>query len=119
MRITFRALIVAGLLATAATAQAAGKDENGFQQIMAGDLAQAERMLVSEHKAFPADPSLSLNLALVYARTGRSDAARSLYLDVLARPNEEMDMAGDATGWSHELARRGLKRLEMSSLSTR
>lgn len=119
MRIFTRALLVTALLAAPAVSQAASDDHNGYTQIMQGDLSRAERMLVADHKMFPDEMDLTLNLAAVYARTGRLQQARALYADVLAKPNESMDMPQDRTAWSHDIATLGLKRLGTSDVTAR
>lgn len=119
MRTVIRALLVTALLVVPGVSQAAGDDHNGFTEIMKGDLGRAERMLVAEHKMFPEAADLSLNLAAIYAGSGRIQQARALYADVLARPNESMVMQRDRTAWSHEIATLGLQRLRTSELTAR
>lgn len=119
MRIHYRALLVVALLGASTAALAADDQNNGFRQIMAGDTAGAEAMLTRQHRLFPEDPSLSLNLAAIYARTNRADAARSLYRQVLDGPDEELDMANDRTQSAHAVAKMGMKRLDTTLVSTR
>lgn len=119
MRTLFRALLATGLLAASGASLAADETNSGFKQIMAGNAANAETMLMQQHRMFPEDPVFSLNLAAVYARTNRMDAARTLYNDVLARPDEELDMANDRIQSAHAVAKLGLKRLSAPLISAR
>lgn len=119
MRIFIRALIVTGLLAAPALAHAAGDDNNGYTQIMQGNLAAAEAQLVEERRMFPSHADLTLNLAAIYARTGRIQQARALYADVLSQPDQSMMLSGQRTASSHAIATLGLKRLAVTTLSAR
>ncbi len=119
MRNFVRALIVTGLLAVPVVAQAAGDDNNGYTQIMQGKLAAAEAMLVQEHRAFPGDADLTLNLAAIYANTGRVAQARALYADVLRLPDQSMILSRQRTASSHSIATLGLKRISSTELSAR
>lgn len=119
MRTLTRALLVTGLLASPAYAQTSAEDHSGYTQIMHGDLAAAEKAVVSQRYAFPDDADLMLNLAAIYAQTGRVSKARSLYFDVLDRDNQSMVLAQNRTAWSHDIARRGLLRLAGTELSAR
>lgn len=119
MRIFVRALIVTGLLAMPVLAQAAGDDNNGYTQIMQGKLAAAEAMLVQQRRMFPGDADLTLNLAAIYANTGRVTQARALYTDVLRQPDQSMKMAHQRTASSHAIATIGLKRISATELTAR
>lgn len=101
----------AALLAGAA-GPAAAQDWNGAEQIGRGDYAAAERLILKQQRMFSGDVDLMINLAAVYARTGRTAEARRLYQTVAARPDEKMDMAGQRTAWSQALAAEGLRRLD-------
>ncbi|MBB3474535.1 M48 family metallopeptidase [Sphingomonas sp. BK345] len=90
---------------------AAAKDRVGYQAISAGSLAQAEQTIDAERAIFPTRPELMLNLAAVYARTGRVTQARSLYGQVLDQEPVAMDLADGSVQSSHALAQRGLSRL--------
>ena len=57
-------LVILALAGVAAPALAA--DQNGYQAIVAGDLATAERSIVAERQIYPDRPELMLNLAAVY-----------------------------------------------------
>lgn len=99
------------LLVAAALAGAFGgaepQDFSGATLLMKGDYAAAERAIDRERRMFPDSPDLMLNLAIVYARTNRSDDARRLYAEVLAHPDEMLE-SGRATMSAHAIARRGL-----------
>ena len=99
-------LLVLALAGAAAPAFAA--DQNGYQSIVSGDLASAERAIVAEQRVYPARPELMLNLAAVYRRTGRMAEARTLYMKVLERRPVAMDLPSGAVASSHDLARRAL-----------
>ena len=119
MRTLFRALLATGLLAASGASLAADETNSGFQQIMAGNAANAETMLMKQHRMYPGDPVYMLNLAAIYAQTNRSELARAMYNDVLARPDEELDMANDHVESAHGVARLGLKRLDVARVSAR
>ena len=100
---------VAALLVAA---PAIAGERTAVQAIQQGDLRGAERTLVAERRIFPERATLMLNLAVVYARTARPDAARVLYDDVLARPAVPMDMPSGAVVSSHQVAQLGLRQLD-------
>jgi hypothetical protein len=97
---------VLALVGAAAPALAA--DQNGYQAIVSGDLAAAERHILAEQAVYPGRPELMLNLAAVYRRTGREADARALYKRVLERRDIAMDLPSGAVASSHDLARRAL-----------
>lgn len=91
-------------------APSATVDRTGYHAITAGDLATAEQRIVAERKIFPQRPELMLNLASVYARTGRYSEARALYTAVLERPAVALDLPSGAVESSHDLANLALRR---------
>lgn len=91
----------------------------GYSAIAAGDLQRAETTLTAERRIFPDRPELMLNLAAIYGRTDRADAARALYNEVLAKPEVSMLMPAGAVESSHDVAQRGIARLEPSVVATR
>jgi hypothetical protein len=101
---------LAGCMLASATAAVAG-ERTATDAIVARNWSAAERTLVAERRIFPERPELMLNLAAVYIGTDRTDAARALYRQVLARPAVAMDMPSGAVVSSHDVARRGLDRL--------
>lgn len=112
------AIILLGAIMVAATPAVAG-DRNGYQAIAAGDLARAERTLVAERRIFPSRPELMLNLAAVYARTGRAAQAATLYQEALAADSILLDLPDGTTVASHAVAQRGLARLAPTHFATR
>jgi hypothetical protein len=88
-------------------------------QIHEGEHAAAETRLLAEMRIHPNRPELLLNLATVYARTDRADAARALYQRVLAQDDVVMTLAADRTAGSHAIARTGLRRLGAVQVTAR
>jgi Tfp pilus assembly protein PilF len=88
-------------------------------QIAQGDYAAAESKLLAELRIYPGRPELLLNLAAVYAKTGRASEARALYTKVLSKDDVLMDISAERTAGSHALAQRGLSRLETVQFSAR
>jgi DNA-binding SARP family transcriptional activator len=117
MRIGFYLLAAAPLLA-ALPAQAQ-ESAVASTQIAQGDYSQAESKLLAELRIHPGRPELLLNLAAVYAKTGRAGEARSLYTKVLSKDDVLMDLSADKTAGSHTLAQRGLRRLDAVQFSAR
>jgi Flp pilus assembly protein TadD len=111
-------MIPAIVLATMMAAPAMAKDRVGYQAIAAGSMADAERTIQAERAIFPERPELMLNLAAVYARTGRDAQARALYGEVLGREPVAMDLADGSVQSSHTLAQKGLSRL-VTTMATR
>lgn len=109
----------AGLVVAVTPGLAAGSDRMGYKAIAAGDFAAAERSITAERRIFPHQPELALNLATVYGRTGRVDAARTLYRDVLASAPVDLVLADGATYSSHALAKAGLARLGQEAIAAR
>ena len=99
-------LIVGG--ASAASAE----NWNGAAQIARGDYAAAERIIVREQRLFPRDTDLLINLATVYARTGRVAEARRTYALAAAQPDEQLDMTSSRTMSSRALATGALRSLD-------
>lgn len=87
--------------------------------IAQGDYAAAERMLTAEQRIFPGRQEILLNLAAVYARTGRAAMAVPLYERVLASDDVLMDLTPERTASAHSIARIGLARLAPVQLTSR
>ena len=104
-------LIVLTLAGAAMPAVSLAADRNGYAQIVAGDMAAAERRIVAERRIFPDRPELMLNLAAVYRQTGREPQARALYVAVLDRPAVGLDLLSGRVASSHDVAQRALARL--------
>lgn len=102
----------AAFVASAAGAQTQ-EQTYGFNAIQRNDLTAAEARLVAQRAAEPNEPSVLINLAHVYSKTGRLDQAAALYREVLAGENVLMATASREGMWSHDLARRGLDRARM------
>ncbi|MET4896548.1 tetratricopeptide repeat protein [Sphingomonadaceae bacterium jetA1] len=104
-------LVAAAGMAAPAMAQTVWPQPTGYQEIAAGRLAAAERTLLQERRVNPDSPELMLNLAAVYAQTGRATEARALYDAVLGEKPIAMDMPSGAVLSSHSVARTGVHRL--------
>ncbi|NNM77347.1 tetratricopeptide repeat protein [Sphingomonas sp. ID1715] len=103
------AMLVAGFAATPGAAQTQ-EQRYGFNAIQRDDLAGAEARLVAQRAQEPYEPSVLINLAHVYAKTGRADQAAALYRQVMAGDNVLMLTGSNHQVWSHDLAQRGLER---------
>lgn len=121
MRTALIVLVAAPLALAAQPAQAQRQsgDPMASAAIARGELTQAERQLAAELRANPGAPELLLNLAAIYAQTGRTADARALYAQVLAQKDVEMDLATDRVAMSHAIANRGLQRVNALQLSSR
>ena len=111
-------MVPAAVLVASIATPVIAKDRVGYQAIASGSLARAEQTIAAERAIFPDRPELMLNLAAVYARTGREAQARALYGDVLGREAVAMDLADGSVRTSHELARAGMARLT-TAMATR
>lgn len=105
-------MVMAALVAISGPALA---QEYGYQQIADGKLLLAESTLETARVAEPGEPSVMINLAAIYARTGRTEQAQAMYRQVLASENVQLEMGDHRPAWSHDLARRGLQRNEMAA----
>ncbi|MBB5709546.1 tetratricopeptide repeat protein [Sphingomonas xinjiangensis] len=114
----FVALAVLPLIAAALPAQAQ-ENPAAPNLITQGSYEAAEARLMRELRVHPDRPELLLNLAAVYARTGRADAARSLYTRVLSQDDVLMDLTSDRTAGSHMIASAGLTRLQPVQFTAR
>lgn len=116
MRTIHCALIAMALVATGGPAIA--RDQLGSTALQAGNLGQAERILIAERLANPDMPELMLNLAYVYRHTGREAQARALYREVLTRPEVMLDTAPPTRSVSsYAVARAALSEPQMSRVS--
>lgn len=115
MRTIHCALIAMALVASG---PAIARDQLGSTALQAGDLGKAERILIAERLSNPDMPELMLNLAYVYRHTGREALARSLYRDVLTRPEVMLDTnAPTRSVSSHAVARAMLAEPTMTRAS--
>ncbi|HEX8300563.1 tetratricopeptide repeat protein [Sphingomonas sp.] len=87
--------------------------------ISSGAYAQAEQSIRAELRIYPSRPELLLNLAAVYAKTGRDAEARALYTKVLAQREVLMDQRADKVLGSHKIASIGLKRIAAVQMTSR
>ena len=101
--------LAVALFATAANAQTQ-EQRYGFNAIQRDDLAGAEARLTAQRAQEPNEPSVLINLAHVYAKTGRFEQAEALYRQVMATDNVLMLTASRQQVGSHQLAQRGLDR---------
>lgn len=118
MRTVIASIVLAAPLALAPAAQA----QNGpyaHATIERGDYAAAEHQLAAEARIFPNRPEVLLNLAAVYARTGRVSEARALYNRVLALRPVAMDVVDGKVAPSHVLATRGINQLQTTQVAAR
>ena len=107
------------LAALPAQAQRPDGDPVASAAIQHGQYAQAERQLTAQLRQNPGAPELLLNLAAIYAETGRATEARDLYRQVLAQRNFEMDLPGDRQSTSYAVANKGLQRVNALQLTSR
>lgn len=84
-------------------------DHNGAAELARGDYARAERILAASLKVTPNDADLLLNQALLFQRTGRADAARAAFRQVLAQGDEAVTLSNGGAQSAHALARAGLQ----------
>jgi thioredoxin-like negative regulator of GroEL len=111
MRVFHCALIAASLVATTT---AIARDHLGYTAIQAGDFSTAERIITAERRIYPRMPELMLNLAVVYAHTGRAAEARALYRDVLGQPEVMLDTPSASVS-SYAVAKAGLAQPTLAS----
>jgi alpha-mannosidase len=95
-------------------APAVAKEKLADAAIMAGDYIGAERVLVDQRRSYTQLPEVMLNLAFVYAQTGRQAEAMALYRQVLRQPEVELDNRLGQSFSSHDLAKVGLSRLTLA-----
>ena len=112
MRGMTTAMGVAAVIAATVAMPASAQERTGYLAIAAGDLSGAQATLERERAMFPQRPELMVNLAAVYARTGRAAEARALYADVLSRDSVALELGNGDSVSSHDVARRGLARLD-------
>src|SRR5258708_7856335 len=88
---------------------ARAEDDLGYQAIKNHDWATAEQQLKTGLQQEPGNLSRQLNLAWVYAQTGRKDEAAALYRGILRRDQDRVATLSGNEGASMELlAKRGL-----------
>ncbi|WP_137863852.1 MULTISPECIES: tetratricopeptide repeat protein [unclassified Sphingomonas] len=121
MRIALIVLAAAPFALTALPAQAQSRngDPVASAAIFDGNFSQAEQQLSARLRLDPDQPELLLNLAAVYAQTGRTSQARALYIRVLQQRDVEMDLSADRVSTSHVVANKGLQYIRTLQLSAR
>lgn len=113
-----RTLLFLGLAAGLA-APVMASDRTGYQAIAVGDYQKAEETLLVERRIFPRRPELMINLATVYARTGRVAEAAALYRTAMQVEPVEMVLPDGVLASSHEVAQRGVNSLGRTALAVR
>lgn len=113
-----RTLLFLGLAASLA-APAIASDRTGYQAIATGDYQKAEEELLVERRIFPRRPELMINLAAVYARTGRKAEAAALYRTALNSAAVDMALPDGNVSSSHIVAQRGLDSLGGTEIAGR
>jgi Tfp pilus assembly protein PilF len=84
----------------------------GFDAIVAGDLATAERQIVDARDTAADDPARLLNLGYIHMRTGRVQSARRLFETVKnQRSGIMLQLANGEVAESRIVARRALARM--------
>jgi Tfp pilus assembly protein PilF len=84
-------------------------DDLGYQAIKNHDWTTAEQQLKTGLQQDPGNLSRQLNLAWVYAQTGRKEEAAALYRDILKRDQDRVVTLSKNDGTSMtQLANRGL-----------
>src|SRR5262245_37769454 len=102
-------MVSALMLPQAVLAQA----DLGFQAIQNHDWATAERQLLAGLQKQPNNTFAQLNLAWVYAQTGRKAEAEALYQEILRRDQDRVASLSSKEGQSlSQMAKRGLARLK-------
>ncbi len=114
-RIKLGAAIAAGAalafgMAPASAEEPVGRVGNALahEQIAQGRLTAAEQMLAARNVRDARDPGRLINLAVVYARTGRIEEARNAFAAAAAAPEEMLIAADGRDISSRDLAREGM-----------
>lgn len=87
-------------------------DDLAYQAIRNHDWNTAERQLQEGLQKDPNNTYRQLNLAWVYAQTGRKAEAEALYKEILKRDQDRFASAPGSDGQSAILAKRGLALLK-------
>lgn len=120
MRTVIASIVLAAPLALAPVAHADGVEGRyAHATIQRGDYAAAERKLLADARIFPNKPEVLLNLAAIYAKTGRPGEARALYNRVLALQPVAMDLVDGQVAPSHIIAGRGMRQLDAGRTASR
>ncbi len=111
------ALALSTFALTGVTAQEIGydKDALGYTAMIEGDWQTAERQLAASSDSLSDDPAHLLNLAQVYASTGRNAEADAIYARVLAGEDMVLVLSDDRKVSAHNIASSRLARVEQAS----
>ncbi|MGB3721718.1 MAG: tetratricopeptide repeat protein [Pacificimonas sp.] len=111
------ALAASTLAFSAAQAQEIGyaEDALAYSAMMDGNWERAERQLAASADELSADPARLLNLAQVYAATGRDADARAIYQQVLAGEDMTLVLSDDRKVSAHMIAGAKLATVERAS----
>lgn len=112
LKIIAISVLVAAGLGSAGVAQAGENSEYAYMAIARADYARAEAQLLALKAVEPKEPSVLINLAHVYQKTGRALAAASMYQSALSLPDVMLEMPDGRPASSHMLARSGLSALQ-------
>lgn len=104
------AVATAVIAATPALAQD-GAVRLAHDAIVGGNYVKAERLLSAERQIYPGSAEVLVNLAAVYAATGRQMQAATLYRQVLDRDPVLLDRGDKSVVSSHQIAQAGLGRI--------
>jgi Tfp pilus assembly protein PilF len=120
-KIGFAALAVVSLfalpMAASATSPAAPPaDDVAYRAILNRDWGTAERQLLVGLEKDPTNVFRQLNLAWVYAQTGRKDEAAMIYRQILMADQDQVAAVRSGEGRSVKaLAERGLRMVEAAN----
>lgn len=103
-----RGQMIAVVMVTVLAAAAGAQPFNGAAKLARGHYAAAEKEIVAERRAQADSVDLQLNLATLYASTGRAAQARALYQQVADAPDEQVALRNGRWASSRSLAARGL-----------
>ena len=110
------AALLGSTVASAQVSQVTPDAAPGYTAIMGADYATAERDIrgadVSKY-----DPARLINLGVVFAKTGRREAAERSFKRVLMQDEVQMILVNGETASSHEVATRALASLQNGVLS--
>jgi Flp pilus assembly protein TadD len=114
-------VIVAAMLGVPAASAATQtrNDPYAHDAIEAGNFGEAEASLRAQLALEPSKPELLLNLAAIYARTNRLDAAQTMYDRAMQAENVSLLLKPDVALDSHAIAKRGMAKLERQRMAAR
>jgi Flp pilus assembly protein TadD len=116
--VTALTLSAAGLVLPSASLAQPGPYNDpapGSASILSSDYANAEREIRSADVS-PYDPARSINLGIIFAKTGRADKAAREFRQVLNEEDVQIVVANGKTYSSHDVASRALAALQSGAL---